>query len=255
MMVDGPTQRAPAVPRSERDRKVAGLLLSSAGAAILMGSITGEALYPRAFTTHADTLSHLGATEPPNSVALPPSAAIFDITMMVTGVLILLGAWLGYRALDRKAFAIPTGLLGVGVLGVGIFPLTAPTPHTIFALTAFYAGGVAVILSSRLTASPFRHLWMLLGAVSLVAITAGVFFLQWAPVAALGEGGIERWNAYPIVLWLVAFGSYLMAGSPYLAGRQRAAGASGTSAAPRAHGFPGRPSPVEAPFAGVTKTD
>jgi hypothetical protein len=29
-------------------------------------------------------------------------------------------------------------------------------------------------------------------------------------VAALGEGGIERWNSYPIVLWLVAFGSHLI---------------------------------------------
>jgi hypothetical protein len=27
----------------------------------------------------------------------------------------------------------------------------------------------------------------------------------------LGEGGLERWIVYPIVLWLVAFGSYLMA--------------------------------------------
>jgi hypothetical protein len=30
-------------------------------------------------------------------------------------------------------------------------------------------------------------------------------------VAELGEGGIERWIVYPIVLWLVAFGSYLLA--------------------------------------------
>jgi hypothetical protein len=30
--------------------------------------------------------------------------------------------------------------------------------------------------------------------------------------ATLGEGGIERRNCYPIVLWLVAFGTYLMSG-------------------------------------------
>ena len=52
---------------------------------------------------------------------------------------------------------------------------------------------------------------MVLGAVSLVATVLGLFFLEWAPVAELGEGGIERWIVYPIVLWLVAFGSYLMA--------------------------------------------
>jgi hypothetical protein len=30
----------------------------------------------------------------------------------------------------------------------------------------------------------------------------------------LGEGGIERWIAYPTVLWLVAFGGYLLAVGP-----------------------------------------
>jgi hypothetical protein len=81
----------------------------------------------------------------------------------------------------------------------------------LFALTAFLAGGVAVIVSSRVTAAPFRQLWALLGAVALAATALGVLFLEWAPVAALGEGGIERWIVYPIVLWLVAFGSYLLA--------------------------------------------
>jgi hypothetical protein len=36
-------------------------------------------------------------------------------------------------------------------------------------------------------------------------------FRTWAPMAEPGEGGLERWIVYPIVLWLVAFGSYLMA--------------------------------------------
>ena len=166
---------------------------------------------PGVYTTHTNTVSHLGASEPPNSVVLQPSAAIFDITMLVTGAMILGGAWFAYRALRRKAVLIPTALLGVGTLGVGVFPLTHPTPHTLFALTAFLAGGIAVILSSRVTTAPFRYLWMVLGTVALGATVLGVFFLEWAPVAELGEGGIERWIVYPIVLWLVAFGSYLMA--------------------------------------------
>jgi hypothetical protein len=45
----------------------------------------------------------------------------------------------------------------------------------------------------------------------------GVFFPKWGPVAELGEGGIERWIVYPVVLWLVAFGSWLLGGR----GRQR----------------------------------
>jgi hypothetical protein len=77
-------------------------------------------------------------------------------------------------------------------------------------MIAFFSGGIAVILSARHTAQPFRTLWTLLGATSLVAIVLGIFLIDGTPVARLGEGGIERWNAYPIVLWLVAHGSYLI---------------------------------------------
>jgi hypothetical membrane protein len=200
-------------PRAGRDRRVAGLLLSISGVAILMGSITAEALHPGPYTTHADTLSHLGASEPPDSVVVQPSAAIFDGTMLGTGALILLGAWFAHRALHRTAVTVPTALLGLGVLGVGVFPLTSPGMHTVFALLAFFSGGVAMLLSARTTPAPFRQLWTVLGAVSLVAIVLGLVALDWAPVAALGEGGIERWNSYPVVLWLVAYGTHLISGS------------------------------------------
>jgi hypothetical membrane protein len=216
-IISPPRSRPAATPSTatrqhrSKNSKVAGVLLSVAGAAILMGFITAEALYPGIYTTHTNTVSHLGASEPPNSVVLQPSAAIFDITMLVTGAMILAGAWFAYRALGRKAVSIPTALLGVGTLGVGTFPLTHPAPHTLFALTAFVAGGVAIVLSARVTAAPFRYLWMVLGIVALAATALGVFFVGWAPVAELGEGGIERWIIYPIVLWLVAFGSYLLA--------------------------------------------
>src|SRR5215216_5188725 len=110
--------------------------------------------------------------------------------MLVTGGQIPAGAWFVHRAVGRKAVTVPTALLGIGVLGVGIFPLTNPGFHTLFAMTAFFSGGVAMILSSRATVPPFRYLWTLLGVVSLVAIKLGIFVLDWAPVASLGEGGI-----------------------------------------------------------------
>jgi hypothetical membrane protein len=201
---------AATAPR-RRHRTVAGLCFTLAGIGILMGSITAEALFPGVYSTHANTLSHLGASEPPNSVVTQPSAAIFGTTMLVTGGLILAGTLFVHRALHRKAVTIPTALLGVGVFGVGVFPLTNPGFHTLFAMIAFFAGGIAMILSARGTVPPFRSLWMLLGGVSLAAITIAILLPDWAPVARLGEGGIERWNSYPIVLWLVAYGSYLLA--------------------------------------------
>jgi hypothetical membrane protein len=144
--------------------------------------------------------------------------------MLVTGAMILAGAWFAYRALRRKAVLISTALLGIGVVGVGTFPLTHPAPHTLFAFTAFLAGGIAVVLSARLTAAPFRYLWTVLGTVALGATVLGLdAFRSWWPMAELGEGGLERWIVYPVVLWLVAFGSYLMAAvaAPALEGGER----------------------------------
>jgi hypothetical protein len=78
------------------------------------------------------------------------------------------------------------------------------------AFTAFLAGGITLIVASRAASAPFRWLWAALGTVALAATALGVLFLEWAPIAELGKGGIERWIVYPIVLWLVAFGSYLL---------------------------------------------
>jgi len=198
--------------RTKTAQRVAGVLLTAAGVVAVMVWITAEALYSGVYSTHADSLSHLGATEPPNSIVVQPSGTIFDVGMLVAGALIILSIWFLYRATRSKLVSTSTGLLGVGVFGVGVFPLTSPNQHTIFALIAFLSGGLAMVLSWRVTEPPFRFIWSALGVVSLVAIGLAFLAGHWQPIAALGEGGIERWNCYPIVLWLVAFGTYLMSG-------------------------------------------
>lgn len=212
---------------AERDRssvaqQIAGLLLMVPGVGLVMGWLTAEALYPQqaAYSIHANSLSHLGATEPPNSIAYQPSAAIFDATLIASGLMLLGAAYFSYRAFRAKRVSIPIALLGLGVVGVGIFALNVnPTIHTLVALLAFTSGGLTLILASTIAPPLFRYIWMTLGVVALVAITLGLFFADWGPVAALGLGGSERWNAYPIALWLVAFGSLLLSGCQVRVGR------------------------------------
>jgi hypothetical membrane protein len=196
---------------SVRYRTLGGVLLTVAGAAILMAIITAEALYPAAYDTHRNTISDLGAMRPGNLIR-QPSAAIFDWTMMVTGIMVIVAAYCLYRALGRRAISIMAGLLGLGILGVGIFPGNYPAPHQVSALLAFTAGGIAVVLSWRVRTGPLRYLYLVLGAVALLSLVLGVFFQGWSPVAGLGEGGVERWVAYPVVLWMVSFGSSLCHG-------------------------------------------
>jgi hypothetical membrane protein len=189
----------------------AGAMMAVSAILILMGIVTAEALYPAPYATDVNTISDLGGTRPPEGIVRQPSATIFDITMILAGMLILASAFLlRHTEWPRRAF-VPLALLGAGVLGVGVFPGNT-TPHPFFALTAFAAGGSSGLLWARVLTSPARQLSAALGAVSLVSLLLGLFLIEAEPVASLGEGGIERWVAYPVVLWLILTGGYLSTG-------------------------------------------
>jgi hypothetical membrane protein len=185
----------------------AGLLFFLAGSIILMGIITSETFYPEkyTYTTSDSMISDLGATEPPNSIITQPSATIFNFSMMIVGILILFGTYFLFGALNDKIAAILIGLLGLGALGVGIFPGNVNPQHPLFALTTFISGGLSAIYSYRLINSPFKYLSVLFGITGLFFLFTATIFI---PI--MGGGGVERWVAYPIVLWLIGFGGYLM---------------------------------------------
>jgi hypothetical membrane protein len=194
-----------------RDLRIAGGLLAVAGAGILMSIVTAEALYPAPYFTDTNTISDLGGSLPPHSVVLQPSATIFDLAMIVAGILLATAAVYLYRAGARRGLIVAMAFLGVGVLGVGVFPGVRLFPHQLFALSAFMGGGVAAILSSRHLRAPARQFAVVLGAMALVSLALAMFLMEWGPIAHLGEGGIERWVAYPTVLWMVLFGGALTA--------------------------------------------
>lgn len=189
----------------------AGASLFGAGVIGFMGIITAEALYPSAYTTAKSAISDLGSTRPPDSIIHEPSAHIFNSVMMAAGVLTLLGAFLLYRESKRKWPSIFLALYGLGALGVGVFPGNYGNIHAGFALLTFAAGALAAILSYQLTSSPFRYFSVVLGAVGLVGLILYAALGDANPMAPLGEGGVERWIGYPVLLWVTAFGGHLMA--------------------------------------------
>jgi hypothetical membrane protein len=192
--------------------QIAGSLLILSGVIILMGIISAEALYPATYTTHENEISDLGATRPPNSVILQPSATIFNLTMIGTGAAIAVAALLLHRVYGTKRVTISLTILGIGILGVGVFPGDNATFHPMFALTTFVAGGFAAVLSAKVQASPFRWLSVLLGATTLGSLAIAMAGDATPVLAELGDGGLERWVAYPVVMWLPAFGAYILGG-------------------------------------------
>lgn len=189
--------------------KVAGAFLFAAGIVALMGIITAETLYPD-YSTSDNMISDLGASEPPNSVIEQPSSNIFSGSMMAAGLLVLASIYNVHKMFKNKLFTVPLCLFGVGVLGVGVFNGSWGGIHAMFALTTFIAGAVAAIMSIKVLLPPMRYFSVVLGLVSLSTLLLYFFLGDSSPLAAMGEGGVERWVAYPILVWIMALGGYLM---------------------------------------------
>ncbi|MGY1633485.1 DUF998 domain-containing protein [Geodermatophilus sp. SYSU D01186] len=209
------TTRTPdrTTPRT-RERSAAGLLLIAAGAGVLLAVITAEALYPADYRSSVNTVSDLAAMRP-DDVVRQPSAAIFNVTMIVAGLAIATATGLLARAGARLSAVLPLGGLALGMVGVGVFPgNTYMAVHQVVSLLAFLSGGLAAVLAARLVATPLRPVLRLLGAVALGFLVGYQLFGELPVFASLGEGGVERWIVYPVTLALVVLGSGLAGGQP-----------------------------------------
>jgi len=187
-----------------RNSTIAGLLFFIAGAVILMGIITAEIFYPPGYSTSNSEISDLGATRPPDSLIYQPSASIFNATMISGGLLVLAASVFLFRDLKRRVILFPA-VLGAGMLGVGLFPGNNPFFHPLFALVTFIAGGLSALVSFTMTGSPFRYVLAFLGLVTLIFLFFSSLFIP-----LLGDGGTERFVAYPVIIWAMGFGGYLI---------------------------------------------
>jgi len=201
-------------------KDVAGALLLIAGIVAIMGIITAEATYP-GYSTAKNDISDLGATRPPNSIIKQPAATIFSATLVAAGLLLIGGAVCTYRAYGQSRssglLALFLGLFGVGAIGAALFNGSTDASlvaHTLFALLTFLAGAVAAIVAFVVVLTPFRYISVVLGVIAFVGLVLVIIFGDANPVfSAIGNGGAERWIAYPSILWVIGFGGYLM-GAP-----------------------------------------
>jgi hypothetical membrane protein len=103
-------------------------------------------------------------------------------------------------------------LAGVGAIGAGLFPLDTGGLHGLAALLAFVFFNVQAIGSATRLDGVLRALAVLAGGLGLVfvvlmALGDGGNTAAFGPI---GHGGTERMIVYPVMLWLVAFGGYLL---------------------------------------------
>lgn len=174
-----------------------------------MGIITAEAFYPAGYSTANSQISDLGSTVPPESLTHQPSASIFNSTMLTAGFMVLVGTWYLHRFFRKWLVSIPLSLFGLGLVGIGFFPGNHVPYHNMSAMLAFLSGGVSANAAAKITSAPFRYFGISFGSIALITWFIAVLSPNLL-FPLIGDGGTERWVAYPIMLWLVGFGGYLM---------------------------------------------
>jgi hypothetical membrane protein len=201
------------------DSEWAGGLFAFGGLLFLLLTTASESIYPN-FSMQNNAISDLAALG-------TSTTSIEETAILVTAVCWMAGAYLPFRRTGRRGMMILNLLPGLGFLLAGLAPENVNLAiHSVGALLAFIVGAIAVILSSRLIRGPLRYFAVGLGTLSLFATfiifvggqvvgpcgtcsgTTG--YEQSLDKLALGLGGWESMIVYPLLIWLIAFGSYLL---------------------------------------------
>lgn len=221
-------------PRSAKDElgysskpsyatRTAGALFCMGGLLFILLNTASESIYPN-FSILNNSFSDMAAA---GTRTFPiEETAIFGVAITW-----IVGAYLLYKNNGRKGFAIVNVLAGTGFLLAGLSPENVNIIiHSIGALLAFPFGAATVFLSYRVICSSFRYFSIGLGSLS-VAATLVTFlgqkivgpcgncvgktpgYVQSLTQLGLGLGGWESMIIYPLLIWLIGFGSYLMATS------------------------------------------
>ena len=141
------------------------------------------------------------------------SALMFNLSLVVVGVLNVASGLLLYRVTRRRSILAVFTIAGLGAAGAGLVPLDRSDLHGIFALLAFLFFNVEAIVIGMVVTGPMRAVSWIAGLVGIGFVVLMVIGDAGNPgvFGAIGHGGAERMIVYPVMLWLLAFGGYLMA--------------------------------------------
>jgi hypothetical membrane protein len=184
-------------------RQLAGILFVALAAQFTTVIMLAAAMVP-GYDFRGAAISDLGV--------FPETALLFNASLVAVGVFNLLGGYFFYRTHGERWILAVFALAGVGALGAGVFPLDTGGLHGLFALLAFLFFNVQALASATRVPGVMKVLSVLAGGLGVVFVVlmavgdAG----NAAAFGPIGHGGTERMIVYPVMLWLVAFGGYLL---------------------------------------------
>ena len=171
------------------------MLIFIGTALFLFGIMISEVLYPGYQVTQV--ISDLG---------VGPTAWLFNSTIFIFGIFLIISAYLLLNIGTNRYFTILLGLAGAGSVLVGLIPETQGVPHVMAATLVFLSGGVCALTGYHVFRGPLSLFSPVFGCITLVAMV--LFASDLYP--GLGIGGMERMMAYPLIIWALGVGAYLM---------------------------------------------
>ena len=146
---------------------------------------------------------------------IPETALLFNASLVVVGLLNILGGFLFYRTHGKRWLLGIFALAGIGAVGAGMFPLDTGGLHSLFALFAFLFFNVQALASTTRLSGVMKAMAALAGGIGLAFVVIMIIgdAGNTAVFGPIGHGGAERMIVYPVMLWMVALGGYLL-GAP-----------------------------------------
>jgi hypothetical membrane protein len=186
--------------------QVAGLLLFLLAAQFMIVIMLAASIAP-GYDFHGGAISDLGT--------VPETALLFNVSLVAVGVLNALAGWVLFRSHRRTWILASFVLAGVGAVGAGLIPLGTSDLHSLFALAAFVFFNLEALGCVAILRGPMRIISALSGLAGLAFVVLMIIGDSGNPgvFGVIGHGGAERMIAFPVMLWLMALGGYLLAGS------------------------------------------
>lgn len=185
-----------------------------AGSALFVGVLQfgislllAEVTYP-GYSVATNAISDLGATCKNGAcLIVQPSSTIFNSSIVILGLLVLLTSYYLQKAFRMRLLTIFLAIAALSMVGVGIFPETTGSLHSIVSFLTFFFIGLVAIAAYRVQRAPLSYLSVILGIITLIAMVlygSGTYL-------GLGAGGMERMIVYPVLLWSLGFAGSLIA--------------------------------------------
>ncbi len=154
----------------------------------------------------------------PSRYVCSPWHEVFDVSIIVLGLLLIAGLVLLHgqlaRGVRRELGTAMLLLAAAGAMGVGFSPEDVNlTVHLSSAFTAFLLGNLGITVLGLAIGRTFGRRWVVPASVVLTLVglgAIGVYLTKsWG---ALGPGGTERLVLAPILLWSALMGLLLLRG-------------------------------------------